>query len=661
MLDNFDMVIQISRKKFLAYILENVLIHNLPIVPKFTFKVLDKAGTFTAILDAVDINLVSGKNEATLEFTVYAATATLPNQSQLGFSQGQIDIKLKITPGVPFKVILQKAEFKTIQTPNIDNPTSFFQTVNDLLTASLDTKTEWDLFPNTPSATALILLGLSLNGQVFCLDHDTVAGVMGKGDSKKVTNFLKSQDFGVALSAKQVKNNILFPAMVSLLNPQDVATLLGISIGDAAKGIQNPTINFLNSVKPILPPPFGSGEIKQTKQGVDIFFTFIDFQLQNGSIKMTGKLRGEAFCAHISNGSLEEQVTLSIVQQKVAATFSPNPPKPTYSVNFDFWCALGFLFLASNLALVTGIVVTVIVIAVVTNMDIQQNQISQSPFSAPAFDQVTWQSLDIFTEGLVLLGKSSASVGYNTTLSRVDISSTITPTNIEDIGSGIYHFLGNLACKAQDFQYEEFRQDVEIYLVPKATGLLYPVKTTWKVHGQTIINGSGQINYIDLAHNATPPFNETSLPNHNISIDYDLNPGKNISLNYNGLDTLRLICQKSDYNFGLFVEVEVQDASGHTYKSPLFIEVKTDIVQFGQDFLDFQKQCALSGKIMISKIKTIPKQVLHGGDPLTNEVVTNIVKEVVAQHPQEAIDVIKSLANTNGAIVVMKVFAQTKK
>ena len=295
-------------------------------------------------------------------------------------------------------------------------------------------------------------------------------------------------------------------------------------------------------------------------------------------------------------------------------------------------------------------------------MTVEQNKLSQNPFSAPAFDQVTWQHLEILTEGLILLGKSSASVGYDISISRVDIASTITPTNIEDVGPGTYHFLGNLVCKAQDFQYEEYRQDIEIYLVPKATGLLFPVKTTWRVRNQAITNGSGQISFTDLAHSATPPFNETALPNHQITIDYAINPGKNVSIYYDGLDTLRLICPKSDYNFWLFVELEVRDASGHIYSSPLSIEVKTNIVQFGQDFLDFQKQCALAGKLKLTKIKTIPKKVLHGGEPLTNEVVTNIVKEVVAQNPKEAIDVIKSLASTNGAIAVMKAFApKTKK
>ncbi|MEK7509990.1 MAG: hypothetical protein AAB567_00305 [Patescibacteria group bacterium] len=657
MLDSFDLVVQISKKKFLSYILEHVLIHNLPIVPKFTFKVLGQNGTMTAILDGVDLYLSVGKNEVTLVYHVYAATVTLPNKSQLGFSEGEINIRLKITPGAPFRVIMQMARFRTSQTSQIADTTAFFKDVANLITASLDTKTEWDLFPNTPSATALIMLGLSFNGQIFCLDKDTIAGVIGTGDIKKVTNFLKKQDFGVGLSAAGVKNNILFPAMVNLLNPQDVANLLNISLDDAVKSIQNPTVNFLNSIKPLLPAPFGSGEIKQSQSGVDIFFTFIDFQLQNGSIKMTGRLRGEGFCTHISNGIFEELVTLSIIQQKVLATFSPNPPKPTYSVNFDFWCALGFFLLAGYIIGVIGIVIVIIVIAVVTSLTVEQKKLSQNPFSAPAFDQVTWLILDILTEGLILLGKSSAAVDFNTSISRVDIDSTITPTNIEEIGSGTYHFPGNLVCKAQDFQYKEYRQDIEIYLSPKATGLLFPVKTTWIVRNQAITSGSGQISFTDLAHTATPPFNETALPNHKITIDFALNPGKNISIYYDGLDTLRLICPKSDYNFGLFVELQVQDASGRIYSSPFSIEVETNVVQFGQDFLDFQKQCALATKIKLTKIKTIPKKVLHGGYPLTNEVVTNIVKEVIAQNPKEAIDLVKNLANTHGVTAVIKTFA----
>ena len=60
MLDSFDLVVQISKKKLLSYILENVLIHNLPIVPTFTFKILDQKGSITAILDGVDLYLSLG-------------------------------------------------------------------------------------------------------------------------------------------------------------------------------------------------------------------------------------------------------------------------------------------------------------------------------------------------------------------------------------------------------------------------------------------------------------------------------------------------------------------------------------------------------------------------------------------------------------------------
>lgn len=198
-------------------------------------------------------------------------------------------------------------------------------------------------------------------------------------------------------------------------------------------------------------------------------------------------------------------------------------------------------------------------------------------------------------------------------------------------------------------------------LTPKTTELLFPVKTTWIVHGQSITNGSGQINYTDLAHTATPPFNELVLPNHQITIDYIVNPGIIVPLKSNGLSILQLTIPKSDYNFGLFIELQIQDASGHTYSQPLALDIETDVLQFGQDFIDFQKQCGLATKIQLSKLKTIPQVVLRGGDPLSVEEVTQIVKEVVNVQPEQAVAIMKSLNETYGSRAILKAFSPPAK
>lgn len=167
----------------------------MPIVPKFILKIAGQKGSLQAILDTVDLNLVIGVNQATLVYHVYAATVQLTNQAQIGFSDGEIHIKLKITPGAPFKALLQSAEFQTSQTSQIPDPNAFFADVDSLLTGILDTSTEWDLFPNTPNQTALLMIGLVLNGQISCLDLETVVAVMGQGNSIKSNKFSQKRRF----------------------------------------------------------------------------------------------------------------------------------------------------------------------------------------------------------------------------------------------------------------------------------------------------------------------------------------------------------------------------------------------------------------------------------------------------------------------------------
>jgi|GEM_PF-3450125 len=647
MLDTFDFVIQLTKVKLLSYILQSVTIGNLPIVPRFTLSTSGPKGKIKAILDNADLTLTKGTNQATLIFTVYAATVELTSQSQIGFSDGEIRINLLIIPGQPFKIRLTSVEFITSQTSKIADPTTFFADVAVMLTNVVDTKTDIDIFPNTPSGSAIMLLGLAINGQIFCLDADTICATIGNGDTTGVKRFLAFDDFAIGMSAQSVKNSLLYPSEVVLLDPQAVASLLGISPAVATAKIATPDVSFTNSVKPLLPAPFGSGELKQSKSDVDIFFTAIDFTLQKGSIKMTGAFYGEAFCAHVRDGVLNETITLSIVQQKVVATFNPNPPTPMYSTEFDFWCAFAFLLLGSTVHAVTGIVVVIILITVATNLTVQQNNLNQNPFAIPEFDQIMYNGIDVLPEGLVIRGKSAASVGFNITTSSVAISADTEPVDVTDEGSGTYHFPGNLACEPVDFTYEKYRQDLVVTLFPAAVGLLFPVRTTWSIHGQQIATPSGRISYAGLAYTATPPFNGTALPNHQLIIDYQLNPGSIIIFNPSGLTVLQLKIPRSNYNFALSVELRIQDASGHTYTTTQTIHAQTDIVQFGQDYIDWAKQCELAGKIKLSTIKTLPQSVLRDGDPLSSIDITNIVKEMSATNGQVAIEIVKTLSAHN--------------
>ena len=317
---------------------------------------------------------------------------------------------------------------------------------------------------------------------------------------------------------------------------------------------------------------------------------------------MTGTYHAEGTCVHVHSGAISEDISLSIDNQQLKTTFTPNPPQPTGSVAVDFWCAAGLLVVGVFVAQFWGIVVASILIGIVSSIAIKPNPLSATQSPIPLFDQVAWTRIETFAEGLVLLGVSSAVAAYETTLSSVNVAVTSVESKIEDIGSGPYHFPGTMVCHAQDFVYEEFRKDVTATLYPSGVELLYPVTTTWLVHGQAITGGSGQITYTDQAHTATPPFHEALLPNHQITIDYAINPGPIFRPNSRALNILRLTFPKSDYNVRVPVELSVQDASGHTYSLPLVLDTATDVAQFGQDFIEFQQQCALATKIWTSKL-----------------------------------------------------------
>ncbi len=653
MLDTFDVVIELSRKKLLDYILEHVLIQNKPIVPKFQWSLYSQGNGIQAILDSVDLSLQAGTNQATLTFHVYAASVTLAQQPQVGFTDGQILIPLELAVGAPFKVRMQSAQFTTTQTSQLGDPNSFFQTVNALLTGALDTSTEWDLFPDTPNQTLQFLIALALNGRVACFDAETVVATIGTGDLTKVSNFLNFEDCAVGIGVTLVKNTILFPSEVKMLDPNLVAGQLGISSADAASDIQNPTPVFVNSVRPLLPPPFGTGDGRQSNQGFLTFFDLIDFSFTNGAILMTGKFHGGTLCVSVSDGQFNEAVTLSIQNGSVVVTFTPNPPQPTYSEDVSFWCILGALITLNGfVAVLGGAVILPILLAVVEHIQVSQKTLTADPFSLPIFDQVTWNGIQIVTEGLVLRGLSSASVGYDTTLAAMDVKVDTYPLDDEKVGTGQWTFPGNLSCKTQTFSYDEYRQNISYILTPQPTGLLTPIKTTWYVNGVEISGPSGELNFTVLAHMATPPFNEVALPNHPCTVNFTQFGTSDIG------SILDLWMPLSDYNFDLPIKLVATDASGHVYTRDLVIQVVTDYVQFGQDYYDFQKNCGLAAKFNIGRIKTIPQGVLRSGDPLTPSEITSIVQEIVATQPANvAIDVVRGLISTYGAAPVLKAFA----
>jgi hypothetical protein len=211
MLDTFDVVIQITRQKLLTLILQNVRVAKLSPVPKWQIGLSGPTGNFNAIFDSVDLTLEVGTNHATLAFHIYAASIVVPNENPVGITDGEMDVKLDIVPGFPFKVILQSAELKTSQTGSIKNVQAFFLNLKNLLTGHLDTQTGWDLFDpnNTPDNVKLLMMGLTLNGKIQVVDADTVAGMIGSGQATNVTNFINPHDIGVGMSANWTINNVI--------------------------------------------------------------------------------------------------------------------------------------------------------------------------------------------------------------------------------------------------------------------------------------------------------------------------------------------------------------------------------------------------------------------------------------------------------------------
>ncbi len=640
MLDTYSVVAQLSRQALLNYILAAVRINKQPIAPRTVLKFSGPAGSAAFVLDSLEFSLEPGTDRATLVYQLYSATATLDGQSQRSFSEGELRIELRIVPGTPFNATLQSAAFSSSQTSNIPDAKAFFDGVASVLAAGLDTSTSWSLFPNTSAEGKLLSLGFLLNGQILCLNANTVVAVLGSGSTAGVTEFRGTYDFALGLSAAWVKTNLLYPTEAVQLKPQDVASYLSLSVEQAKDKIDNPTPDFLNGIKPLLPPPFGTGGLKLPADGYDIYINYLDFTLHEGSIAMAATIFGRVPDATVE-GRVDETITLSLAGSKITATFAPNPPQPVIDVRVDVLSKLGFVFFASNFALITGIVVVSVLMSMVKDFfDVPSQNSPPRTFGVPKFDHVSWGNLNVHTEGIVLSGASETVPGYTDQVPLVSIASSFSAVDELFVGSGSYHFPGNLVCHPQDFEYAEFRGGVLLSLTcGQAIDVLGPVSTTWTIMGQVIDQPAGTISRVVPAHTAVPPFGGVPLPNHHVDIGYALTPGDD------GFDSLELSLSKDAYNFDLLVDLTVQDACGHTHKDHDRITVSTDTIRFGQDYDDFRMKCALGAKIVLSTIKTIPKSIQEGREPLSGPAVADAIRELLADNPAVAIQVATSLAN----------------
>jgi hypothetical protein len=259
-------------------------------------------------------------------------------------------------------------------------------------------------------------------------------------------------------------------------------------------------------------------------------------------------------------------------------------------------------------------------------------------------------------EGILLQGTSSVVVWANPVSSQVWFDAKATPLNVQDLGSGVYHFPGTQACQAHDFTYEHLKQDESIELLAKSTFLIEPIAYAWVLEGQAI-SGSGTAKFTKSVQEALPPPNGTWLPPQEVQVDYDEGWPK-YYYQKGGNQTARMVLttRAADLDYPAYVELMATDASGRQFSFGNLVYVVGDLAQFGQDYYDYMSKCEIATLIVLSKIRTRPLKFVNDGRGIPVEQVVSVVKEAVTRGDPGAAAMLKAFTMSRGASALTGVF-----
>jgi len=677
-----NMMFEVSRAKLLILIQSYVTMQGVSPIENFELKITaNKELQFDGVFDWVSLEFVPSTPHMNLHMHFTGAVFTLTGQSPVALQDGEVIAHFDAQVGAPLSISAVSAE---LHVTNTTLSTDFLGDANKILSGMFDSSS-WDMFPDTDSTVADIvssgLTGVG-GGVAYCLDADTIAILDSGGSASKKTKTLTTgHDVALGLSADFVRSKGICPDLITdirddimerrvleqssfnltesqiddiIANPKSHPTEDAYAKQQINNVQSNPLAAFIShEFKDLIPPPCGEGTLTlSTTPPVNAWVDNLTFTFENGYIQVDATFKAHAPCFSIEDGTLQEKVYLSVSGQKVTGYYLPKTPSPQYTIDMEWWCALAAGLLAPVFKAITQSILDGIISGFMN-----KETLPTIGGVIPTPGDVSWDSLKITTEGIMFEGTSSVTVYANPVESKIWFDEKDTALNVQDLGSGVYHFPGTIACKAQDFTYEHYQQDESIELLAKSTMLIEPVSYEWVLEGQTI-KGSGVAEFTTPVQEALPPPNGTWLSPQEVEVSYG--EGWSFIYKWKGINqTARMVLgtRAHDLNYSATMQLQATDATGRKFSYLGTVHVVGDVAQFGQDYYDFMSKCEIATIITLSKIRYRPQRFINDGRGVTNEKVVSIIKEALATGDPTAGTMLKVFTASRGAAALAPVFS----
>lgn len=652
-----------------------------PVVPNFELH--DVGRKFDGIFDSVSIELIPQSPNLNLHLHYVGAVFRPASLPEVPLQDGEVVVHLHALLGTPLKAQLDSADLAAKEITD----TGTLAEARTVLSGMIDTATQWDLFPDTPAdAATLMLLLLFLGAQVFCLDADTLVILGSGGDPSAKTRTMPSADeISVGLAANTVRSLVLCPSLVAAIPTQSLMAEALKSTGHSDSQIydilsnptkfpddinsansfvqkvqQNPAKN-LKSISDLLPPDSandnlgcGSGKLPLATGTPSAYIDTADFTFHDGYIQFDATFEANAECFTISDGTLEEKITLSVSGNTVNATLSPYPPAPVYTVNMSWWCEWLTVATFWMNSLWIEPMLDSIISSVIQGF-LANKTIPTPSGNVPSPGKASWERVKVSPEGVVISGTIDITLLYNVESSRIWYDATPSVVGTTDLGPGTYDYPGSLVCKPAKFTYEHIQQDEEVVLLAKQDMLIEPVSYEWSLQGEPI-SGSGQADFTTFVKTAVPPMDGVLILNHQVEIDYREGWGWGVVYKFPQDNRMTLGAHGSDCNYTVEVELRATDASGRQFYYDGYIQVVGDVVQFGSDYASYMAACELASLAALSKVRLRPAGFVNNGKPLTNEQVVEVVKEAITSGDPNAQNMLRVFTMTRGVAALRGAF-----
>jgi hypothetical protein len=384
-----------------------------------------------------------------------------------------------------------------------------------------------------------------------------------------------------------------------------------------------------------LPPDCGSASRFLMSDGNWLTGTSIAFDANvihvNGSISH-GK-QG-AYCFRIG-GTFTTDLSFTVASGAIQPKLNPNPVATSLSLDVSWYCALlwiiGALIGGAISLLVVSIAATIAVTIVnVLVSSVKQKETDVSPIQIGFANIQFTNPVTITTEGLTLHGwlptpAVQASAGRTATMNV-----SVTNPNQTVVKNGIYHYPGNVECKAKDFAYTEIHQDQVMVCTAQVTLLSRPRTFVWTIDDNppvTLTGNSGTVTIHPNLELPQPAASNQLLGPHPVQVSYVISTDGSVLT----------VTDKNQYIYVLKISYDCTDKSGTKLSYWDGTIVDGDSIRFGSDYYEYVTLCSLALRILISKIRTLPQGVPRDGDPagLSENQVIQVLRAGVLEGAPE--------------------------